>query len=57
VEYASKINKATGNFEKKMKAAFNYSSGIVRYSDAQNIKFNVDANKQDMVIFVIGVKK
>jgi hypothetical protein len=29
----------------------------VRYSDAQNIKFNVDANKQDMVIFVIGVKK
>jgi hypothetical protein len=57
VEYASKINKATGNFEEKMKAAFNYSSGIVRYSDAQNIKFNVDANKQDMVIFVIGVKK
>jgi hypothetical protein len=58
VAYKEKIDKASGaNYEERIKKAFNYTSRSVRYADAQNIQFNVDANAQDQVIFGIGVKK
>jgi len=57
VDFKSNIDAAGGSFEDKLKKVFNYSNSGIRYNDAKNIQFNVDADKQDQVIFVIGVKK